>query len=225
MTDFHEGTNHNHRPSGKWAEVQANPNSPEASWWLIRACKNLSPRNLVLAAINQMFNDKPIALRHLTWYLNHKGLDFQEDANIKAMLEQDKGVQDILRFWINLLDSGRTRRGKVTGQFKLEQLNYANVDFKYAFGAIDKLDLEVDFDAETVHVWFQDRYDWHPVYPGLYTKYPDDVARDTNCVHAALVELKAGWPSSLIDKAGSGAADFWMKGEATVPLKVIGFSM
>jgi hypothetical protein len=39
MTDFHEGTNHNHRPSGRWAEVQANPNSPGASSWLIRACK------------------------------------------------------------------------------------------------------------------------------------------------------------------------------------------
>lgn len=35
-------------------------------------------------------------------------------------------------------------------------------------------------------------------------------ARDTNCVHAALVELRS-----------SGAADVWMKGEATVPLSVI----
>ena len=31
--------------------------------------------------------------------------------------------------------------------------------------------------------------------------------RETNCVHAALVELKSG-----------GAADYWMKGEATIPL-------
>ena len=35
-------------------------------------------------------------------------------------------------------------------------------------------------------------------------------ARDTNCVHAALVELKSG-----------GAADYWMKGEARVPLSLI----
>jgi hypothetical protein len=39
------------------------------------------------------------------------------------------------------------------------------------------------------------------------TSFPDDAARETNCLHAALVELKS-----------SGAADFWMKGEATVPL-------
>ena len=81
---------------------------------------------------------------------------------------------------------------------------------RFAFGAIDRLDIEVDFDAQTVHSWFQDFYEWPPFYPGLYTAFPDDAARETNCLHAALVELK-----------DSGAADFWMKGEATVPLSVI----
>jgi hypothetical protein len=38
-----------------------------------------------------------------------------------------------------------------------------------------------------------------------------DAVRPTNCVHAALVELKSG----------GGAKDYWMKGEATVPLSVI----
>ena len=33
--------------------------------------------------------------------------------------------------------------------------------------------------------------------------------RETNCVHAALVELQT-----------TGASDFWMKGEATVPLSL-----
>ena len=37
--------------------------------------------------------------------------------------------------------------------------------------------------------------------------------RDTNCVHAALVELKS-----------QGAADFWMIGEATFPLTLFAFS-
>jgi hypothetical protein len=60
-----------------------------------------------------------------------------------------------------------------------------------------------------MHVWFQDFYEWHPVYP-FYTFMAGDVVRETNCVHAALVELKS-----------SGAADFWMKGEATVPVSVI----
>ena len=72
-------------------------------------------------------------------------------------------------------------------------------------------DFEMDFDAGTVHVWFQDRYEWHPFYPALYPVKAGDVARPTNCLHAAMVELKS-----------SGAADFWMKGEATVPLNVIG---
>jgi hypothetical protein len=48
------------------------------------------------------------------------------------------------------------------------------------------------------------------VYPGLYSKFPDDVARETNCVHAAAVELKSGT-----------ARDYWMVGEATIPIGVI----
>ncbi|MDP9036546.1 MAG: hypothetical protein M3O50_17225 [Myxococcota bacterium] len=46
--------------------------------------------------------------------------------------------------------------------------------------------------------------------PGLFRLYsllPGDVARETNCVHAAAVELKAGT-----------ARDYWMVGEATIPL-------
>jgi hypothetical protein len=93
---------------------------------------------------------------------------------------------------------------------KIEQNDYSNQDLRFAFGAIDQLDVEVDFGARTVHAWFQDRYEWHPFYPGLYAAFPDDGARETNCVHAALVELKS-----------DGAADFWMKGEATAPLSVI----
>ena len=38
----------------------------------------------------------------------------------------------------------------------------------------------------------------------------DDKARETNCVHAAIVEMQAGT-----------AADYWMKGEATAPLSVL----
>lgn len=48
------------------------------------------------------------------------------------------------------------------------------------------------------------------MYHGLFSREADDNARPTNCLHAALVELKP-----------SEAADFWMKGEATVPLSVI----
>ncbi|HEV3198155.1 MAG TPA: hypothetical protein VGZ73_09615, partial [Bryobacteraceae bacterium] len=51
----------------------------------------------------------------------------------------------------------------------------------------------------------------HPYYPGLYLVQSDDSpARETNCLHAAFVEMKS-----------QGAADFWMIGEASVPLKGI----
>jgi hypothetical protein len=101
-------------------------------------------------------------------------------------------------------------KGVVATHTKVEQSNYTNQDLRFAFGAIDRLDVEFNFDAGTVHAWFQDRYEWHPFYPGLYSSFSDDAARETNCLHAALVELKS-----------SGAADFWMKGEATVPLTTV----
>lgn len=202
-TVFHPGVDHGHTPSGRWADVQANPNSPGASLQLLAACKMMSPRELVNTAIFVEFRDKPIALAHLNWYLTTgRGLDFSENANIDSMLRTDRGVQAAITSRIG----GRTT-GTFTTSFKLEQSDYFNQDFRFAFGAIDQLDVEVDFTKATVHVWFQDRYEWHPVYPGLYASLPGDSPRETNCVHAALVELKA-----------HGAADFWMKGEATVPL-------
>jgi len=207
MTTFHPGINHGHAPSGRWADVQANPNS---SWTLNRICPRVTPTELVGMAIWKEFDDKPNALEHLNWYLTTgRGRDFDENANISAMLAHDSGVKAAI--------AGRIPPGRTSGtfatNFKLEQLHYTSQDYRFAFGAIDQVDFEVDFDAGTLHVWFQDRYEWHPYYPGLYTAFSDDGARETNCVHAALVELKS-----------SGAADFWMKGEATVPLTTIGWS-
>lgn len=201
-TVFHPGLDHGHVPSGRWADVQADPNS---SFELNRLCPLLSPMELVETAIVAKFLDKPIATEHLAWYLGAGGADFVEDAYIAQMLRRDAGIQGAIAARI---PSGLT--GKFAGFFKVEQADYADQDFRFAFGAIDRLDFEVDVAAGTVHVWFQDRYEWHPYYPKLYRAYPDDSARETNCVHAALVELKS-----------SGAADFWMKGEATVPLSVI----
>lgn len=202
-TTFHPGVNHAHAPSGRWADVQANPNS---GFWENRACANFAPSTVVGLAIQQEFSDKPLALEHLNWYLgNGGGADFVEDANLNRMLRTDTGVQALLA---RVIPSGGG--GSFTGHVKVEQSDYQNQDFRFAFGAIDRLDFEVNFAAQTLHAWFQDRYEWHPVYPGLYVHKPGDEVRDTNCVHAALVELKSG-----------GAADFWMKGETTVPLSVV----
>jgi hypothetical protein len=95
---------------------------------------------------------------------------------------------------------------------EVQQGFFGNEDFKFSFGTIDRMDYEVDEIAGTIHLWFKDRYEYHPVYP-FYSHFPDDEVRDTNCVHAALVELKS-----------QGAADFWMIGEATFPLRLFAFS-
>src|SRR5262245_23271659 len=207
MRTFHPGVNHAHTPSGGWATVQASPNSPGAGLSLIAACKIMNPRQLVDTAIFVEFRDKPIALKHLNWYLSTgKGADFVEDANIQTMLESDTGIQ------AEIVKRLRPKRSvtKFADSFKIEQFMYKDQDLRFAFGAVDIFDFEVDYAADTVTGWFQDRYEWHPVYSGLYTALPGDSPRETNCVHAALVELQS-----------SGAADFWMKGEATVPLTKI----
>lgn len=203
MPTFHPGVDHKHKPSGKWSVVQASPNSPGASLALLAACKLMEPIELVNTAIFVEFRDKPIALTHLNWYLSiGRGADFVEDLNIKRMLERDTSVQSEIMSRI----PRSQKSGKFASSFKVTQSMYADQDLRFAFGAIDILDFEVDFDAKTISAWFQDRYEWHPVYAGLYALHPGDVARETNCVHAALVELQS-----------SGAADFWMKGQATVP--------
>ena len=203
MPAYTPGVNHGHTPSGRWADVQKNPNS---SFVLNRLCPRTTPKELVDLAIWKEFDNKPIARAHLDWYISKgKGLDFVEDANIKLMLEKDTKVQALLARFI-----GARTAGMFAFHFKLEQSDYENQDLRFAFGAVDRVDVEVDFAANTLHAWFMDRYEWHPVYAGLYTAFPDDIARETNCVHAALVELQS-----------SGAADFWMKGEATVPLSMI----
>jgi hypothetical protein len=199
------GSKHDHTPSGKWADVKQAPNS---GFWENRVCANSEPQTVVDVALWAKFGDKPIAKQHLEWYLTKgKGKDFVEDANIKKMLESDRGVQAMIEA---RLPSPWPTSGKSAFDFKVEQTDYVDQDLRFAFGAIDRLDVEVDWSAKTITGWFQDRYEWHPVYAGLYTKYPDDDARSTNCVHAALVELQS-----------TGAADYWMKGEATVPLSVL----
>jgi hypothetical protein len=201
---YNPGVNHGHKPSGRWSEIQDNPNSSIKVGFV---CKHWSPRKVVDIAIFEEFRDKPIASEHLEWYLSKgKGADFVEDKYIEKMLRTDRGVQGAIMARV----PGGSASGKFSGHFKLEQSDYDIEDFQYAFGAIDRLDFEADFAADTLHAWFMDRYEWHPYYPGIYDVQPDDGARETNCVHAAMVELKS-----------VGAADFWMKGEATIPFSVV----
>ncbi len=199
-TVFTPGVNHGHLPCGRWYEVQENPDS---AIHISALCKFSSPADMVDWAVRVEFRDKPLALQHLRWYTTHGGgREYVEDTHLARMLRSDRGVRQLIS------DHLRGRSSTAPFFIKVEQSNYESQDLRYAFGAIDRLDLEVDQAAGTLHAWFQDRYEWHPYYPGLYRVMEDDEARrPTNCVHAALVELKT-----------RGAADFWMKGECTVAL-------
>ena len=85
--NFVPGVNHAHRPSGRYKDVQANPNS---SFLLELACPFLSEQGLMDLAKKQELSDKPIARRHLDFYLKDgHGADFIEDANIKDWLARD----------------------------------------------------------------------------------------------------------------------------------------
>jgi hypothetical protein len=201
-TVFHPGVMHNHQPSGRWAEVQANPNSP---FPISTVCKHSDPKEVMQAASFGALKGKWTAIDHLKWFFNGGGADLVEDSNLDLMLRTDSKVQAKIR--------GKIPAGQSSGVFTdyvtITQDNYDDEDLQYSFGEIDRLDFAVDFDAGTLHAWFQDRYEWHPVYP-FYTKFSDDYVRDTNCVHAAAVELKSGT-----------ARDYWMKGEMTIPLTTI----
>jgi hypothetical protein len=203
-TTYHPGPVHNHLPSGKWAEIQKNPNSSGAACIV---CAHADPAWVLRAAIAAEFTFKPIGLKHLNWFLaDGHGADYVEDANIDTLLRQDAQVQRLFKQAI----VARGARGVQRGHIGLRQDNYSDSDFQYAFGSIDRFDFEADTKAGTFHGWFKDRYEWHPVYPGLYVKLAGDVVRETNCVHAAAVELKSGT-----------ARDYWMVGEATIPLAMI----
>jgi hypothetical protein len=130
-----------------------------------------------------------LASQHIDHYLTGGGTDFVED--VRHILVSDAKVRAKLSAAV--LRSSR-------GCLSIEQSDYSVHDFRYAFGAIDRLDFQVDRASATVRVWFRDRYEWHP----------EDTTRPSNCVHRAAVELK-----------DSGAADFWMVGDATVPLALI----
>lgn len=162
------------------------------------ACANLAPSSVASVVQNTIMRPLPLARRHLNHYLHGRGADLPVD--LAGVIRRDRGVREKLATHIRA--AGR-------GHFKVNQSDYAVTDFQFAFGAIDRLDYEVNRTAGTVHLWCKDRYEWHPVGPG-YRRFPDDGVRPSNCVHAAMVELKS-----------SGAADYWMVGDAVLPLSSV----
>lgn len=202
------GKAHNHQPCGRWDLIKANPNS---DFLVNRAVASSSkPYEVVNWALTREFDDKPTGKKHLYWYIfAGRGADYVEDAVIDTALRQDDGLRRRLKSELQ----ARGSTGVIKAHVEISQQDYGSgvgQDIRFAWGAIDRFDFEADFTAGTFRAWFQDRYEWHPVYPGLYQQFDDDEPRPTNGVHAALVELKT-----------EGAADYWMKGEATVPLSAI----
>jgi hypothetical protein len=200
-TIFHPGVAHNHKPTHNWpaiareSERKCGTSSEKSAIECV--CAHTSAREALEAARFVMITLRGLTLadQHLDHYLYGGGADYKED--LEAVIRQDEKVRAVLQAAIKK----QGRRGHV----RIEQDNYANEDFKFAFGAIDRLDFEViggtkkgaTATTAQVHVWFKDRYEWHP----------EDTRRPSNCVHKAAVELK-----------DEGAQDYWMVGEATVPL-------
>jgi hypothetical protein len=202
-TVFTPGDSHNHQPTGRWAEIQENPNSEGP---LNAVAKISDPREVMAAAGLYALRDKPLAAMHIQWYYSGGGKDYVEDKHLEAMLRSDAKVQAKILKQL----PGNLSSGTFSGYVAITQDDYEDEDFQFAFGQIDRLDFEVDFGAGTLHAWFMDRYEWHPYYPSIYKQMDGDYWRPTNAVHAAAVELKA-----------EGARDFWMKGEVTIPFEAI----
>ena len=198
------GVAHNHQPCGRWEEIRQRPVTVDLS--VDQICRYGSARDVAKRA-RQYLDGHPIAVAHFDHYLSASGRDFDEDASLAAMLRTDAGVRWVFAEEIRrLAQSSKATTGWVT----LEQKNYANEDYLFAFGGIDRLDYEVDRAGNSLRVWFQDRYEWHPVYEQLYDRQLGDRIRNDNCLHAAMVEMKL-----------EGAADFWMKGKAVISLDAL----
>jgi hypothetical protein len=148
-------------------------------------------------------HDKPLAVRHLNHYISGGGANYLEHTNLDNLMLTDSGARGVVARAISRADRGHVF---------IQQSDYSNQDYRYAFGGIDRVDYQVDRVAGMVDVWFKDRYDFHPAGFGHVNKGTGDSAppgRVTNCVHLAAVEAKS-----------SGAADYWMVGHATLPLSL-----
>ncbi len=219
VTKFTPGVNHNHLPTGRWSEVQRDSRKKcgdTAKQMLLDpkkitslppavasqcACALFEPARVAQIAGATVLAGLPLAKKHFDHYLTGGGKTLTVD--LEAVIRRDAKVRSKLKALIKKHRTGFTKLHQGS------RGDYAVKDFEFAFGAIDRLDFEVDRASGQVHLWFMDRYEWHPVGFG-YKKFPDDTPRGTNCVHAAMVELKS-----------SGAADYWMVGDTIVPLSLL----
>jgi hypothetical protein len=215
---------HDHT-KGNWARVQkeAKKNCDKGFFAqsLIKEhleclCAKSTPAQVMKEALDHL-EGEGIAEDHLKHYLSGAGGELNQNSNLKAMINEDDKVRQLVSFNIGQ----GLKKSQHTGHFMIQQGHYDEQEYKYAFGGIDRVDWRYNPASKTVKLWFQDPYDFHPVYgtsklTNVYTYFGkgDDIIRDTNCMHAAAVEV--------LKKPGDaeGAAVFIMKGEAVFSINV-----
>lgn len=198
---------HDHKPGGssRWQSVQDSAkrtskkelSGTEAG--IMYACANLGPTQVV-KAVRLYFLQWPMAKRHLDHYLYGNGRVFNESENIKVVIGNDLLVRQRI---------GQKIKKQSRGNFFLRQADYIKEDYQYSWGGIDRFEWKITDNKKFVDLWFADRYDYHPLGHG-YKRFSgpgDKDIRRTNCVHAAMVEMKK-----------QGAKDYWMKGKARLPI-------
>lgn len=209
---------HHHEPAeGNWAKIQqiskekCDDTYLESKYLTAEClCANNSPAEIMETILGTQMYFMPIAQEHLRYYMSGKGGIYNENKNLKDLIENDDKVKQLFGNSMG----GRINAGVNEGHFMIEQGHYGLQDYRYAFGGIDRVDWMYDPGTKQVMIWFKDPYDFHPYYKDIYkdlgtgdrfTQGP----RSTNCIHAAAVELlKSG-------DEDTGAAIFIMRGEAT----------
>jgi peptidoglycan hydrolase-like protein with peptidoglycan-binding domain len=222
---FHPGVHHDHPPCNQWQKIRNSPNvsvgDVETTGDRIREAflgpvgvsiingiiRNSDTPREAINSVLALGRFRPLPRQHIDHYLFGGGRDFVEDENIRDWLIRDQGIRQKLQREVARATQSQIGASVIQGNFEFPQSAYQDEDFKNAWGAIDQVDWEADLVAGTLRVRFQDRYEWHPVFRGLYVEKEGDEVRPTNGIHAAFVELK-----------NEGAADYWMKGEFTVGL-------
>lgn len=197
---YSPGVNHDHRPCGRWEDVkdanEVGGNLIEIGIWGVAA--GSTAKQLVLYTLRNQFDDKPMGKTYLRHYLYGKGVDM-------IATPMDDLLENIPSFCYKVVNDIKAR--KFRGWFKVYQADYVSQDWRFALGAVDKMCFEYFPADDEVGIYFMDRYEWHPYFPGFYTVHPGDAKRPTNLLNAALVEMK-----------DDGAQDFWIKGEIKIAL-------
>jgi hypothetical protein len=214
---FHPSDQHHHRPvqePDEWNKVcEEAEKDPDLGFTLKGLAAIKATPETIVGFAEQALVFNPMAQKHFQHYLTGAGATVNEDGNIKNWINGDSNARKVIARRIR--EQRRNNESNVRVMFLFEQNMFSDSDARNSFGAIDRLEAAADFVMGTVDVWFEDTYEWHPVY-SQYTRpqrCPDigtpGAKRDTNLGHAALVQMKT-----------RTAKDFQMRGRASFPMNI-----